>query len=180
MSSFLPLPRSNAAVTRMATLARGGRITQEIVEAEIQRLTRNWTTTGQEIGEELSELIGPGVAEQFDHFDRVQLSEMVRVCRRCSSLAGAGRILFAASRRRRRSVNDADSHSSGGSMNCPPGGPRGLDRQRRLIDTNHLYQDGSVVRYTGVNHELTDERMINVPRYARDTAATTYFAVPHN
>ena len=45
---------------------------------------------------------------ELDPFDRVQLAEVVRVCRGASSLSEAGRELFAASRRNKRSSNDAD------------------------------------------------------------------------
>jgi transcriptional regulatory protein RtcR len=43
-----------------------------------------------------------------DAFDRAQLAEVVRACRRSASLSEAGRTLFAASRQRRSSTNDAD------------------------------------------------------------------------
>ncbi|HVQ10127.1 MAG TPA: hypothetical protein VMS43_17010 [Allosphingosinicella sp.] len=41
-------------------------------------------------------------------FDRVQLAETIRICRGSRSLSEAGRTLFAASRLRRSSANDAD------------------------------------------------------------------------
>ena len=44
----------------------------------------------------------------LDRFDRVQLAEVLRVCRASSSLSEAGRALFAVSRAQRTSVNDAD------------------------------------------------------------------------
>jgi transcriptional regulatory protein RtcR len=47
-------------------------------------------------------------AAQLDRFDRVQLGEVLAVCRRSSSLSAAGRELFAASRADKRSSNDAD------------------------------------------------------------------------
>ena len=53
------------------------------------------------------ELLGDHVAE-IDRFDEVQLREVVEVCRRSRSLSDAGRVLFAASRERRASTNDAD------------------------------------------------------------------------
>lgn len=56
----------------------------------------------------LDELLGPEAAAELDPFDQVQLAEVVRVCRLSASLAEAGRWLFAASRRARRSVNDTD------------------------------------------------------------------------
>ena len=43
---------------------------------------------------------------KFD--DRVQLAEVVRVCRQCRTLSEAGRVLFQASRTQRTVVNDAD------------------------------------------------------------------------
>jgi transcriptional regulatory protein RtcR len=46
--------------------------------------------------------------EQLDLFDRVQLAEVIRVCRRSRTLSDAGRALFAVSRLQRKSANDAD------------------------------------------------------------------------
>ena len=53
------------------------------------------------------ELLGDRVGE-IDRFDEVQLREVVEVCSRSRSLSDAGRVLFAASRERRASTNDAD------------------------------------------------------------------------
>jgi transcriptional regulatory protein RtcR len=47
-------------------------------------------------------------ATAIDPFDRVQLLETIRICRASRSLSEAGRTLFAASRLRRSSANDAD------------------------------------------------------------------------
>ncbi len=43
----------------------------------------------------------------MDPFDRVQLAEVVRICRQHSTLSAVGRALFAASRAGKASVNDA-------------------------------------------------------------------------
>jgi transcriptional regulatory protein RtcR len=97
-----------AALTRLGTLGASGRITVELVEEEIARLERNWSLLDrQETAEDdpLPELL-PGV--ELDRFDRVQLAEVVRVCRSARSLSAAGRELFAASRKNRTSTNDAD------------------------------------------------------------------------
>ena len=56
----------------------------------------------------LEELLGDMRVAQLDRFDRVQLAEVVRTCRRHRSLSAAGRELFAASRARRASTNDTD------------------------------------------------------------------------
>ncbi|WP_114954633.1 RNA repair transcriptional activator RtcR [Sphingosinicella terrae] len=98
-----------ASVTRMATFAPSGRIDVANVETEIQRLTRLWSGSRPSAPAEalLEALCGDRLAE-IDPFDRVQLSEAIRVCRRSRSLSEAGRVLFSVSRTRRASSNDAD------------------------------------------------------------------------
>jgi len=99
----------NAAFVRMATLAQGGRISLEIVDEEISRLTKTWKSLGEEEQQEtLTEYIGPAQLQQIDLFDRTQLTHVIEVCRKSRSLSEAGRILFGASRERKTSTNDAD------------------------------------------------------------------------
>jgi transcriptional regulatory protein RtcR len=93
----------------MATLAEGGRISEGVVDEEILRLRAAWS--GGERPESSGALDGVVPTErigELDPFDRVQLAEVVRVCRGAASLSEAGRALFAASRRNKRSSNDAD------------------------------------------------------------------------
>lgn len=96
----------NASVARMATLASGGRITRQVVDEEIERLRLAWRQHEPE--DILDEVLGPEKGVEIDRFDRVQLAEVVRVCRGSRSLSEAGRALFDVSRRRKRSANDAD------------------------------------------------------------------------
>jgi transcriptional regulatory protein RtcR len=95
-----------ASVTRMATFAPSGRIDVATVEAEKARLRRLWS--GSAGGDGLEDLLSPERLDALDPFDRVQLAEVVRTCRRSRSLSEAGRRLFSASRSRRSSSNDAD------------------------------------------------------------------------
>lgn len=97
----------SASVTRMATLAVGGRINAGIVEAELGRLQRQWGI-GKERGGQLQDLLPAEALETLDLFDRLQLESVVAVCRDSRSLSDAGRRLFAASRASRASSNDAD------------------------------------------------------------------------
>ena len=98
-----------AAVERMATLAAGARIDEALVEEEIERLRRQWRPLAERAEAELLDaLLGSEAVAGIDRFDLVQLAEVVRVCRRSESLSAAGRELFAASRARRSSRNDAD------------------------------------------------------------------------
>lgn len=96
-----------ASVTRMATLSPRGRIDVDGVVSEIARLRLLWSNaSAAEDG--LSNLLSEEALAGIDCFDRVQLAETVRVCRASRSLSEAGRSLFAASRARRSSANDAD------------------------------------------------------------------------
>ncbi|MEA1676458.1 RNA repair transcriptional activator RtcR [Nitrospirillum sp. BR 11163] len=95
-----------ASVTRMATLAPSARIDQDMVEQEIARLRRLWGPAAPDDG--LATLLAADILATLDPFDRVQLAEVIRVCRNCRSLSEAGRTLFSASRTRRASSNDAD------------------------------------------------------------------------
>jgi transcriptional regulatory protein RtcR len=98
----------NGAVTRMATLAEGGRITKADVEEETERLRENWNES-ERVHESLADtILGPGSSARLDRFERVQLEDVLSVCRESSSLSEAGRALFAVSRENRSSTNDAD------------------------------------------------------------------------
>jgi transcriptional regulatory protein RtcR len=94
-----------AAIRRMVTLGDGGRIDEAAVESEIARLRASWRSTA---GDDLVAVLGAERAAALDRFDRVQLADVISVCRTASSLSAAGRVLFAASRQDKRTANDAD------------------------------------------------------------------------
>ena len=95
----------SASITRMATLADGGRITERLVDDEIVRLKANWIEAHSD---DLSDLLSPDQLTQMDTFDRLQLQSVIEVCRRSRSIADAGRALFGASRAKRSTINDSD------------------------------------------------------------------------
>jgi transcriptional regulatory protein RtcR len=105
----------NASINRMSTLAggAGARITLQVVEEEIRQLQASWhagraSSTGAGNDELLERLLTARQRDLLDDFDRVQLAQALRVCAASRSLSDAGRILFAASRRKKKSPNDAD------------------------------------------------------------------------
>ncbi len=104
----------NASITRLCTLAAGGRITEADVAGEIARLEADWRRDAPAGGGApdddalLAEVLGDERLAQLDRFDRVQLAEVVRCCRRHRSLSAAGRELFAVTREKRATTNDAD------------------------------------------------------------------------
>ena len=54
------------------------------------------------------QIVAPTVTASLDRFDRVQLEDVLAVCRAASSLSAAGRTLFDRSRERKSVPNDAD------------------------------------------------------------------------
>ncbi len=100
----------NAAVTRMATLAHGGRINVEDVNDEVARLGQLWSGLESlaESHSQLAEFLTDDQISKLDLFDRSQLAAVLGVCRQSSSLSEAGRKLFAVSRLAKAQPNDAD------------------------------------------------------------------------
>lgn len=100
----------NAAVNRMATLVTSNRITVDDVDEEMERLRATWnpSTSIGWVDPGLDALLGKEVAAQLDRFDRVQLEDVLKVCAESSSIAEAGRTLFAQSRTQKKSANDSD------------------------------------------------------------------------
>ncbi len=103
----------DASVTRMATLAPGGRITDEVVSEELARLRILFGAgvadgTARPGTGRSAAVLGERRARSLDRFDRVQLDDVLSVCADAPSLSAAGRLLFAESRKARTSTNDAD------------------------------------------------------------------------
>ena len=99
----------SASITRMAILASGSRITEDIVQEEVARLQQIWRSASDVADDDvLLELLGARTVQEIDPFDRIQLTAVITACRQSNSLSAAGRTLFAASRKSRKSSNDAD------------------------------------------------------------------------
>jgi len=96
----------SGVVRRMAALSDDGRITPSLVEQELRRLAER---RGQAKPMMKTKLIDEVLRDnELDLFDRAQLEVVLEVCRRSRSLSEAGRELFAVSRQRKSSQNDAD------------------------------------------------------------------------
>ncbi|WGG50315.1 RNA repair transcriptional activator RtcR [Rugamonas sp. DEMB1] len=101
----------SASVTRMATLAEAGRVTDAVVEGEIIRLKRLWHRGTRPAGQDevaLDDLMDGDALAGMDLFDTLQLKAVIQVCRQSKSLSDAGRKLYAASRAAKAKPNDAD------------------------------------------------------------------------
>lgn len=102
----------NAAVTRMGTLATGGRINVQVVDEELDRLRESWRrpdgTAEKSSADPLKNFLSDEDIAQLDRFDRVQLADVVEVCLKSKSLSAAGRVLFSESRKKKNNPNDAD------------------------------------------------------------------------
>ncbi len=99
----------NSSITRMATLAVGGRITEEIVAGEILRLQQAWQGFQEQPATEdiLTVYLSDEQLAEMDLFDRLQLAQVINVCKSSRSMAEAGRQLFNVSRDKKSSVNDS-------------------------------------------------------------------------
>ncbi len=100
----------NACITRMATLAPGGRVTPPVLIEEIARLKASWSTPVAEDDHAavLATVLNDRVREKLDLFDQAQLAFVIRICQESATLSDAGRKLFAATREHRKTANDAD------------------------------------------------------------------------
>jgi transcriptional regulatory protein RtcR len=99
----------NAVITRLSTLAPAGRITVDQVHAEVAHLKAIWSKAESATAPGLVDrVMPPGAAAALDRFDRVQLEDVLQVCRSAVSLSAAGRALFDQSRERKKIANDAD------------------------------------------------------------------------
>ncbi len=99
----------SGAVTRMATLAPKGRITTMEVKNEASQLVSRWQSDLDSDGDEIvKEILGSKAAAQLDLFDRLQLGQVLQICRKSANLSEAGRTLFQASRLKKKNTNDAD------------------------------------------------------------------------
>ncbi len=99
----------NSSLTRMATLAEGGRIDVDTVAEEMDRLNADWHY-GEESAEELSlaEFLDAETIAGLDLFDRLQLGAVLNICKKCPSMSEAGKQLFAMSRMQKENPNDSD------------------------------------------------------------------------
>ena len=103
-----------ASVTRLATLAEGGRISVEQVQAEVSRLQWLWQHAGghgvpaADERVDLADVLTDAQMEALDCFDRLQLQSVIQICRQSRTLSEAGRRLFDKSREQKAVANDAD------------------------------------------------------------------------
>jgi transcriptional regulatory protein RtcR len=101
-----------ASVTRMATLADNGTITEAVAEQELEleRLQAKWRPARPAAVPDidLEQILGADAASQLDSFDAMQLRSVIALCRQSRSLSDAGRKLYDVSREAKAKPNDAD------------------------------------------------------------------------
>lgn len=97
----------NASITRMGTLADGGRVTLEVVNEEIDRLLQKWHLAEADSTSILDQILSAKQLSEMDLYDQKVLTSIVEVCRSATSMAEAGRKLFNVSRTSKASNNDS-------------------------------------------------------------------------
>lgn len=96
-----------STVTRLATLADRGRISADDVAFECEQLQQSWPVSAPASSAcpAIQTVLAPLA---LDRFDRVQLEDVLAVVASTSSMAEAGRELFAVSRGLKANPNDSD------------------------------------------------------------------------
>lgn len=93
-------------------MAGGKRITKTDVRDEIQRLKSTWSYQGEESDSiriyDAPLKLPAELSGSLDLFDQAQLKEVLQVCSESSTMAEAGRRLFAISRTKLKAPNDSD------------------------------------------------------------------------
>ncbi len=100
----------NSSIIRMATLSNGGRITEAIVDNEIHRLQLDWNgaiNNRDSSDERLKHLLSADIYEKLDLFERLQLKQVIKICKKSKNMADAGRTLFDKSRLQQSKSNDS-------------------------------------------------------------------------
>jgi len=97
-----------AAVTRMATLADGGRISKDDVVFECEQLHASWGPDSNQVSNRDTRFDAVIAGRVMDRFDRAQLDEVLQVIADTGSMAEAGRVLYAVSRAAKANPNDSD------------------------------------------------------------------------
>lgn len=101
----------NSSIIRMAILASSGRITESIVDNEIDRLQLDWSGhSNTQINKNdmlLQTTLSPDTYEALDVFEQVQLAQVIQICKDSKSMADAGRKLFNKSRLQNTVSNDS-------------------------------------------------------------------------
>jgi transcriptional regulatory protein RtcR len=94
------------SISRLAIESPDEGISVDFVKQEFEKLNDEWAAETCE--EDLLQIVPEEMRYQLDLFQKTQLMEVIRICVRSRSLSEAGRRLFASSRSRKKSVNDAD------------------------------------------------------------------------
>ena len=94
----------------MSTLSEGGRITEDAVCNEWNRLKKQWRQDEKQDTDNINlvkRVLGDNASE-LDLFESCQLQKVLEVCQYSRNMAEASRKLFAHTIREKKSINDSD------------------------------------------------------------------------
>ncbi len=97
----------SSSITRLATLAPQGRIQEDLVAAEIQKLRWFWSDNTDNAVSDIRNVVDIAW-DTLDVFEQLQLEAVIKECRCYRSMAEAGRALFNVSREQKARSNDSD------------------------------------------------------------------------
>ena len=98
----------------MGVLSEGGRIDEDNVAQEIERLRNDWSegqakvdSQERSMASKVESLIGSQASSELDLYDHILIDGIAEVCANSRSMAEAGRKLFNHSRTQKASTNDS-------------------------------------------------------------------------
>ena len=106
------------SIIRLCTLSGDGRVSLDLVKEECLVLGKHGQHSNHQTlsnsfdqvknGQLIDQVLGSEKAQTIDRFSRIQLGDVLSVCRDQPNLAAAGRILFSESRKSLNHANDSD------------------------------------------------------------------------
>lgn len=120
INKYLEFARSNEAVwsnnfrdlissaIRMASYAENRRITETVVDEEIDRLRAKWRGSPVKRFPLLEKVLGPEKMSEIDYFYYAQIEEVIEVCLSSKNRSEAGKRLYNKSFGNKKTKNDAD------------------------------------------------------------------------
>ena len=106
LGNFRDFTRS---ISRMATLSNSEKISDKLVNIEIERLKDRWFKLSRsQFSNSLEKWIKENCNREIDTFEMIQLKGVIEICLQHCSLADAARNLFSVTREKLKNPNDSD------------------------------------------------------------------------
>jgi len=98
----------NSSAIRMSSYSEDGRVTEHVVDEEIELLRSKWAYSANKQFPLLEKVLGNTKINEIDYFYHAQLEEVIKVCLSSKTRSEASRKLYNKSLENKKTKNDAD------------------------------------------------------------------------